>query len=83
MTLFLTSSPCVTGAPRAILTPANGFIDRLGKALPQWPRVLFVCVDPDDHEMTCQPRISFCGTSACGSLCRGITVLSWVSAQTP
>lgn len=53
MTLFLTSSPCVIGAPRTILNPANGFVDRLREALPQWPRILFVCSDPEDHDMTC------------------------------
>ena len=53
MTLFLTSSPCVIGAPKAILNPANGFIDNLREALPQWPRVLFVCSDPENHDMTC------------------------------
>lgn len=53
MTLFLTSSPCVIGAPRAILSPANGFIDRLREALPRWPRALFVCADPEDRDRTC------------------------------
>lgn len=54
MTLFLTSSPCIIGAPRAILSPANGFIDHLRSVLPEFPRVLFVCADPDDHMMTCR-----------------------------
>lgn len=53
MLLFLTSSPCVIGADRAILNPANGFIERIRDALPQWPRVLFVCADPDNHDATC------------------------------
>ena len=53
MILFLTSSPCVIGAPRVILNPANGFVDRLRDALPRWPRLLVVASDPDDHGSTC------------------------------
>ena len=53
MTLFLTSSPCVIGAPRVILNPANGFVDRLQNALPKWPRVLFIASNPDDHDSVC------------------------------
>ena len=54
MTLFLTSSPFVDGADRAILSNANGFIDRLREALPPYCRVLFVCSDPERHDLTCQ-----------------------------
>ena len=53
MTLFLTSSPCVIGAPRVILNPANGFVTRLQNALPKWPRVLFVASNPEDHDSVC------------------------------
>ena len=52
MTVFMTSSPCIIGAERAILTPANGFIDRLKKSLPAKPRALFICADPNDHGET-------------------------------
>lgn len=52
MTVFMTSSPCIIGAERAILSPANGFIDLLRAALPPRPRALFVCADPDDHADT-------------------------------
>ena len=52
MILFLTSSPCIQGADRALLTPENGFIDHLREALPEKPRCLFVCSDPDSHELT-------------------------------
>ena len=52
MTVFMTSSPCVIGAERAILSPANGFIDNFKSALPPRPRVLYVCADPDDHADT-------------------------------
>ena len=53
MTLFLTSSPCIIGAPRVILNPANGFVDRLRDSLPRWPRLLIVASDPENHEAAC------------------------------
>lgn len=52
MILFLTSSPCVSDADRAILNPANDFVERLWDALPPEPNALFICSDPDSHEMT-------------------------------
>ena len=52
MTLFLTSSPCVCNAPRAILNPENDFVDRMKQHLPEHPRCLFICADPDSHDMT-------------------------------
>ena len=48
MILYLTSSPCIDGAPRAILNPANGFLDRLRADLPNPCRCLFLASDPDD-----------------------------------
>lgn len=48
MILYLTSSPCIDGAPRAILNPANGFLDRLRADLPNPCRCLFIASDPDD-----------------------------------
>lgn len=50
MILFLTSSPCVAG--EAALNPANGFVDALREILPEGPRCLFVCSDPDSPELT-------------------------------
>ncbi len=52
MILFLTSSPCVPNADRAILNNANGFVDRLKAALPETPKCLFVCSSPDTPELT-------------------------------
>lgn len=52
MTLFLTSSPCVIGAKRAILNPENGLVDQLKESLPRHPRTLFVCADAFDHDQT-------------------------------
>ena len=54
MNLFVTSSPFIEGAPRAILSNANGFIDRIRGCLPPNPSVVFVCSDPRDHAGTCQ-----------------------------
>lgn len=52
MILFLTSSPCVPDAGRAILNPVNGFVDRLKAALPANPKCLFICSDPDSPVLT-------------------------------
>ena len=52
MTLFLTSSPCVYLAPRAILNPENQFIHNLKRALPPRPKCLFICSAPDDPGLT-------------------------------
>lgn len=54
MTVFITSSPYVDGADRAILSNANGFVDRIREALPPNPRALFICSNPEDHHMTCR-----------------------------
>lgn len=52
MIAFLTSSPCVYLAPRAILNPENQFIDNLFSCLPENPRCLFICSAPDDPDFT-------------------------------
>ena len=52
MIVFLTSSPCIPNADRAILNPANGFVDRIRAALPEHPRCLFVCSHPDSAYLT-------------------------------
>ena len=52
MTLFLTSSPCVYLAPRAILNPENQLIANLERILPPRPKCLFICSDPDDPGFT-------------------------------
>lgn len=54
MILFITSSPYIDGADRAILNPQNELIDRLRAVLPPNPRAVFVCSDPDSHDMTCR-----------------------------
>lgn len=52
MIAFLTSSPCVVGAPRAVLNPENGFLDNLKSCLPAHPRALFICSDRNSHGFT-------------------------------
>lgn len=52
MIAFLTSSPCVYKAPRAILNPENQFLDNLRQCLPEYPRCLFVCSSPDSPYLT-------------------------------
>ena len=54
MTLFVTSSPYIEGAPGAFLSNANSFVDQIREALPENPRALFICSDPDDHNATCR-----------------------------
>lgn len=54
MTVFITSSPCIDGAPRAILNPANGFLDQLRQELPEHPACLFVASSPEDRDATCE-----------------------------
>ncbi len=52
MIAFLTSSPGIPNADRAILNPANGFVDRMRAALPDHPRCLFICSHPDSAYLT-------------------------------
>lgn len=52
MIVFLTSSPCVINAPRAILSSENSFLDNLRSCLPEHPRCLFLCSDRDSYGLT-------------------------------
>ena len=52
MIAFLTSSPCIPNADRALLNPVNEFVERMRAALPDHPQVLFVCSHPDSSELT-------------------------------
>jgi len=52
MIAFLTSSPCIPNADRAILNPENGFAQRMRDALPENPRCLFICSHPDSAYLT-------------------------------
>lgn len=52
MIAFLTSSPCVYNAPKAIIYPENDFLDNLRSCLPPDPRCLFICSNPDSPYLT-------------------------------
>ena len=52
MILYLTSSPFIDGADRAILSPANGLLARLKADLPEHPSCLFICSSPDSPYLT-------------------------------
>lgn len=52
MILYLTSSPFIDGADRAILSPANGLLARLKADLPENPSCLFICSTPDRRDLT-------------------------------
>ena len=54
MVLFVTSSPYVNDADRAILSTGNGFIDHIREVLPPYPRALFIAADPENREDTCR-----------------------------
>lgn len=54
MTVFITSSPFVNDAERAVLSNANGFVDRIREALPPCCRCLFVASDPERRDLTCR-----------------------------
>lgn len=52
MIAFLSSSPCIYGAPRAIVNPENGFADNLRRCLPERIRCLFIASSPDEPHLT-------------------------------
>ena len=64
MTLFVTSSPYIEGAPGAFLSNANGFVDRIREVLPPNPRALFICSAPDDRGGTSRFAAETCGAFA-------------------
>ena len=53
MKLFITSSPFVDGADRALMDPQNGLIKRLKQALPPYCRCLYICSSTDRRDLNC------------------------------
>ena len=53
MKLFITSSPFVDGADRAIMDPQNGLIKQLKRALPPYCRCLYISATPDRRDLNC------------------------------
>lgn len=54
MTAFITSSPFREDVDRPTFSNANGFVDRIRAALPEYPRCLYICSDPDRHDLNCR-----------------------------
>ena len=82
MTLFITSSPFIDGAPRAILSNANEFVDRIRSVLPSNPQALFVSSDPDDHDGTCRFAAETTAAFAAeGMAFSSYQVLDWTTAS--
>lgn len=76
MIVYLTSSPCIDGAERAILNPQNGFIDRIREDLPENPSCLFISSSPDDRDATWQSGAAmFCAFSEAGIHFSGYEIL--------
>ena len=48
MILYLTSSPCIIGADRALLNPQNGFLDHLKADIHPGCKCLYIASSPDD-----------------------------------
>ena len=54
MTLFLTSSPFVEHADRAILSNQNGFVDCIRACLPRDGHMLYISATPDRRDLNCR-----------------------------
>ena len=53
MKLFITSSPFVDGADRAIMDPQNSLISNLKQVLPPYCRCLYISATPDRRDLNC------------------------------
>lgn len=81
MVVFITGSPFIDGADRALLNPDNQLLDRLYAVLPQNPRVLFVASNPEDHAGTCRFGADvFCAFAEAGITFSKYTVLDGANA---
>ncbi len=49
MVLYLTSSPCVIGADRALLTPDNRFLENILQDVPPGSNCLYIASSPEDE----------------------------------
>lgn len=82
MVVFITSSPFVDGADRAILNPENELLERLEAVLPPNPRVLFVASNPEDHDGTCRfGADTFCAFAGAGIAFSQYVVLDGENAE--
>ena len=82
MVVFITASPFIDGAERALLNPDNQFLERMYAVLPPNPRALFVTSNPDDHTGTCRFGADvFCAFAEAGITFSKYTVLDGTNAQ--
>lgn len=82
MVVFITSSPFIDGADRALLNPENEFLERMAAVLPPNPRVLFVASNPDDHAGTCRfGADTFCAFAEAGIAFSRYAVLDGENAE--
>ena len=82
MVLFITSSPFIDGAERALLSPDNQLLSRLYAVLPPHPRVLFVASNGEDHGGTCRfGADTFCAFAEAGITFATYTVLDNTTAE--
>ena len=82
MVVFITASPFIDGAERALLNPENQFLDRMYAVLPPNPRALFVTSNPDDHTGTCRFGADvFCAFAEAGITFSKYVVLDGTNAQ--
>ncbi len=82
MVVFITGSPFIEGADRALLNSENELLQRLYAVLPQNPRVLFVASNPDDHAGTCRFGADvFCAFAEAGIAFSRYNVLDGENAE--
>lgn len=82
MTLFLTSSPFIDSADRAVLSNANHFIDRIKEVLPPYPRMLYICSSPEDREATSHYGAdTFTAFAEAGIPCSSYAILDAYNAE--
>ncbi len=53
MIAFITSSPFREDVDRPTFSNANGFLDRISRALLPHPKCLYICASPDRHDLNC------------------------------
>ena len=53
MIAFITSSPFREDVDRPTFSNTNGFVDRIRSTLLPYPRCLYICSNPDRHDLNC------------------------------
>lgn len=82
MILYVTSSPFIDGADRAILNNANGMVDRLRADLPPYCRCLYICSSPDRRDLNASFGADvFCAFAEAGMPFSSYSVLDAYNAE--